>query len=117
VSPTAVRVPVAVGHSEAVNIEFERPISVEWAKSLLAAAPGVAVVDDPASYTFPMPLEAAGTDTTLVGRIRTDPTVEHGLNLWIVADNVRKGAALNAVQIGERLVADGLLRVPQAQAR
>ena len=111
VSPTAVRVPVEVGHSESVNLELERELSPERAREILSTAPGVAVVDDPADYRYPMPILVAGTDTTLVGRIRRDPTLEHGLNLWIVADNVRKGAALNAVQIAERLAADGLVRV------
>jgi aspartate-semialdehyde dehydrogenase len=117
VSPTAVRVPVAIGHAESVNLEFEREMTVAQAKRLLAAAPGVAVVDDPATYTFPMPLQVAHTDTTLVGRIRVDPTVTHGLNLWIVADNVRKGAALNAVQIGEVIVAEHLLLSELASAK
>jgi aspartate-semialdehyde dehydrogenase len=112
VSPTAVRVPVEVGHAEALNIETERPLSADEARAILAAAPGVCVVDDPAAYRYPMPLTAAGADAVLVGRIRTDPTVPHGLNLWVVADNVRKGAALNAVQIAEHLVATGLVAVP-----
>ena len=112
VSPTAVRVPVEIGHAEAVNLELERELSVATARDLLSKAPGVRVVDDPAARLYPMPLEAAHTDAVFVGRIRVDPTVDHGLNMWIVADNVRKGAALNAVQIAERLASDGLVRVP-----
>ena len=111
VSPTAVRVPVEIGHSEAVNIETEREITVARARQILASAPGVCVVDDPSMYRYPMPIMVAHTDTVLVGRIRTDPTVPHGLNMWVVADNVRKGAALNAVQIAEQLVAKDLVGV------
>jgi aspartate-semialdehyde dehydrogenase len=111
VSPTAVRVPVEIGHSEAVNIETEREITVADARRLLAEAPGVRVVDDPAAYRYPMPILVAHTDAVLVGRIRKDPTIAHGLNLWIVADNVRKGAALNAVQIAEQLVSKDLVAV------
>ncbi len=112
VTATTVRVPVTVGHSESVNIETEEKLSAGEARALLAAAPGVCVVDDPASRRYPMPADAAGTDAVFVGRIREDNSIDRGLNLWIVADNVRKGAALNAVQIAERLVADDLLRVP-----
>jgi aspartate-semialdehyde dehydrogenase len=109
VTATTVRVPVLVSHAEAVNVETERPLSAAEARALLATAPGVRVIDDPATRAYPLPTLAAGTDEVFVGRIRDDDTVPHGLNLWIVADNVRKGAALNAVQIAERLVADGLL--------
>jgi aspartate-semialdehyde dehydrogenase len=98
VSPTTARVPVRIGHSEAVNLEFERPITVEQARAALAKAPGVVLVD------APLPLDAAGRDEVFVGRLRRDPTVPHGLNLWVVADNLRKGAATNAVQIAELLV-------------
>jgi aspartate-semialdehyde dehydrogenase len=112
VTATTVRVPVLVGHSESVNIETERKLTVEETRRLLAAAPGVCVVDDPATSTYPMPAQTAGTDAVFVGRIREDNSIERGLNLWVVADNVRKGAALNAVQIAERLVEDGLVRVP-----
>jgi aspartate-semialdehyde dehydrogenase len=107
VTATAVRVPVAVGHSESVNIETRHKITVAEARALLSEAPGVSVVDDPTAYAYPMPLDAATTDAVFVGRIREDNSIENGLNLWIVADNVRKGAALNAVQIAEQLsVAD-----------
>jgi aspartate-semialdehyde dehydrogenase len=112
VSATCVRVPVRNGHSEAVNLQFARPISPERAREILAKAPGVRVVDDPAAKAYPMPIVASGTDETYVGRIRRDPTVERGLNLWVVADNLRKGAALNAVQIAELLLERDLIRVP-----
>ncbi len=112
VTATTVRVPVFVGHAESVNVETARELTAADARALLALAPGVVVVDDPTSRRYPMPAMAASTDEVFVGRIRQDHTVAHGLNLWIVADNVRKGAALNAVQIAERLVADGLVRVP-----
>ncbi len=101
---TCARVPVLVGHSEAVNIEMESALSVEDARSLLASAPGVALVDDPAGNAYPLAIDAAGKDPSYVGRIRRDATVEHGLAMWIVSDNVRKGAALNAVQIAELLL-------------
>jgi aspartate-semialdehyde dehydrogenase len=98
VSGTCVRVPVFTGHSLSINAEFERAISAEEATRLLEAAPGVVVCD------VPNPLEAAGRDPVFVGRVRSDPTVEHGLALFVVGDNLRKGAALNAIQIGEVLV-------------
>jgi aspartate-semialdehyde dehydrogenase len=113
VSATCVRVPVQNGHSEAVNLEFARPLSVERAQELLATAPGVKLMDDTANKIYPMPIVASGTDDTYVGRIRRDPTVENGLNLWVVADNLRKGAALNAVQIAELLAERDLVRVPR----
>ena len=104
VTATCVRVPVQNGHSEAVNLQFARPLSVERARELLAAAPGVQVTDDPAGRVYPMPIVASGQDDTYVGRIRRDPTVENALNMWVVADNLRKGAATNAVQIAELLL-------------
>jgi aspartate-semialdehyde dehydrogenase len=100
VAGTCVRVPVYTGHSLSLNAEFSRPLAVERAKEILAAAPGVAVVD------IPTPLEAAGKDPSYVGRIRRDPTVENGLVLFVSNDNLRKGAALNAVQIAELLIAE-----------
>ncbi|MHB8870604.1 MAG: aspartate-semialdehyde dehydrogenase [Thermoleophilia bacterium] len=112
VTATCVRVPVENGHSEAVNVEFASPLTPERARELLSAAPGIVVADDPTAGLYPMPITATGTDPVYVGRIRRDPTVPHGLNLWVVADNLRKGAALNAVQIAELLVAEGLVRVP-----
>ncbi len=104
VHATCVRVPVLRCHSEALIIEFERPLSPGEARDVLAAAPGVAVLDDPGESLYPMPAYLEGTDDTYVGRIRRDPTVPHGIALWIVADQLRKGAALNAVQIAEELV-------------
>ena len=108
VTATTVRVPVFYGHSEAVNIETERKLTVAEARQILAAAPGVKVVDDPAKNLYPMPLDAAGQDLTLVGRIREDFSIANGLNFWVVADNLRKGAATNAVQIAEILIRDYL---------
>ncbi len=112
---TCVRVPVFIGHSEAVNIEFERPISAEEARNVLREAPGVLVIDkhEPGGYITPH--EAAGEDATYVSRIREDPTVDNGLVLWCVSDNLRKGAALNAVQIAEVLMNRKLL-TPKAKA-
>jgi aspartate-semialdehyde dehydrogenase len=107
---TCVRVPVFIGHSEAVNIEFEKPITAEAARNALRAAPGVLVVDKREDGGYATPLECAGEDATYVSRIRKDPTVEHGLSLWIVADNLRKGAATNAVQIAEAMINRKLLR-------
>ncbi len=104
VSPTTARVPVRIGHSQAVNLEFERPITVEQAREALRRAPGIVLLDDASKGEIPMPLMAAGRDEVFVGRIRRDSTVPHGLNLWVVADNLRKGAATNAVQIAEVLV-------------
>ncbi|HEY9721899.1 MAG TPA: aspartate-semialdehyde dehydrogenase [Oscillatoriaceae cyanobacterium] len=106
---TAVRVPVMVCHSESVNVEFERPVSPQEALTCLAQTEGVAVMDDPSTHTYPRPLELAGTDPCYVGRMRGDVSHPNGLNFWVVADNLRKGAALNAVQIAESLAAQGLL--------
>jgi aspartate-semialdehyde dehydrogenase len=108
VTATCVRVPVFVGHAEAVNVEFETPLSEERARAALREAPGVVVVDHRADEGYVTPAEAAGEDGVYVSRIRRDPTVPHGLNLWVVSDNLRKGAALNAVQIAEILAADYL---------
>ena len=107
---TCVRVPVFIGHAEAVNIEFENPITADRARGLLRAAPGVLVVDKREDGGYVTPIEAAGEDATFVSRIRKDPTVENGLSMWIVADNLRKGAALNAVQIAESLINRKLLK-------
>jgi len=114
VSATCVRVPVFNAHSESVNVEFEQPITPEKARELLSRAPGVEVVDETGKSAYPMPIHASGEDPVYVGRIRRDPSAPNALNLWIVADNLRKGAALNAVQIGELLLAKGLLRVKAA---
>jgi aspartate-semialdehyde dehydrogenase len=109
---TCVRVPVFIGHSEAVTIEFENPITATHARSLLREAPGVLVVDKHEDGGYITPVEVAGDDATFVSRIRKDPTVEHGLSMWVVSDNLRKGAALNAVQIAECLVNKGLIKKP-----
>lgn len=104
VAPTCVRVPVLRCHAESLNVEFARPVSVQDARVALESAPGVSVTDDPAHNLYPMPGLLAGSDHTYVGRLRADPSVEHGLALWVVADQVRKGAALNTVQIAELLL-------------
>jgi aspartate-semialdehyde dehydrogenase len=113
---TCVRVPVFIGHSEAANVEFEEPISVEEARAILRNAPGCVVIDkhEPGGYVTPH--EAAGEDATYISRIRTDPTVDNGLVLWIVSDNLRKGAALNAVQIAESLINRKLIQAKQKAA-
>ncbi len=108
VSATTVRIPVFYGHSEAVNIQTKRKLSAKEARVLLFQAPGVRVMDNPDERIYPMPSEAAGTNDTLVGRIREDISIENGLDLWIVADNIRKGAALNTVQIAELLIKEHL---------
>ena len=107
---TCVRVPVFIGHAESVNVEFENPITVEGARAVWRAAPGVRVMDTREDGGYMTPLECAGEDETYVSRIRCDPTVEHGLAFWCVADNLRKGAALNAIQIAETMVAQKLLK-------
>jgi aspartate-semialdehyde dehydrogenase len=109
VSATCVRVPVATGHSEAVNVETREPLSPERARELLTAAPGVTVLDDPAAGLYPMAIDAAGKDDVFVGRIRRDPGNESAIDLFVVADNLRKGAATNAVQVAELLVERDLL--------
>jgi aspartate-semialdehyde dehydrogenase len=116
VTATTVRVPVFYGHCESLNVEFAKPLSAKEARAILSAAPGVAVLDNPGQAIYPMPITAAGEDEVFVGRIRNDETRPNTLNLWVVADNIRKGAALNAVQIAERLLADDLLRVPDRNA-
>jgi aspartate-semialdehyde dehydrogenase len=108
-SATCVRVPVLKGHSEAVTVEFERPMSPEEARSVLAKAPGVIVMDNPKKSIYPQPVIAANTDETYVGRIRSDTSNPGGLVMWIVADNLRKGAALNAVQIAEIVASQNLI--------
>lgn len=111
VSATCVRVPVFVGHSESVNVEFENPLSVEDARKLLAKAPGVEVASRDEFFT---PAECVGEDAVFVSRLRKDPTVENGLNMWVVSDNLRKGAALNAVQIAEELIRNYALTAKKA---
>ncbi len=109
VSATTVRVPVDNSHAESVNVEFFEPISVETARQALADAPGIVLLDDVANNRYPLQSDATGTDPVYVGRIRQDRSVAFGLNLWVVADNLRKGAALNAVQIAEKMMEMGLL--------
>ena len=110
ISATCARVPVYTGHSESVNVETRDPLSPDECRELLARAPGVVVVDDPANGVYPLAIDAAGRDDVLVGRIRRDPSHERCLNLWVVGDNLRKGAATNAVQLAELLKERGLLR-------
>lgn len=103
---TCVRVPVFIGHGEVITVEFEKQITVEQAKNALKSAPGVTLVDNPKADHFVTQIEAVGEDTVYVSRLRKDPTVQNGLTFWIVSDNLRKGAALNAVQIAEKMIAD-----------
>ena len=104
ISATCVRVPVLVGHSEAVNVEFSKPMPPDEARRILAQAPGVRILDDTAISLYPQPWSAAGTDEVFVGRIRQDVSNPNGLVMWVVSDNLRKGAALNAVQIAEEMI-------------
>ncbi|MBL7157787.1 MAG: aspartate-semialdehyde dehydrogenase [Candidatus Omnitrophica bacterium] len=101
---TSIRVPVFFAHSESINIETEKKLSADDARKILSKAPGIRVIDDPAKQKYPMPLNAEGKNEVFVGRIREDESVENGLNLWVVSDNLRKGAALNAIQIAELLI-------------
>ncbi|WP_338667102.1 aspartate-semialdehyde dehydrogenase [Pseudodesulfovibrio methanolicus] len=112
VTATCVRVPVFYGHSESVNIETELKLTADDVRALLAKAPGVTVEDYPEKLIYPMAINASGEDDTFVGRIREDETIENGINMWVVSDNIRKGAALNTVQIAETLIARDLVRVP-----
>jgi aspartate-semialdehyde dehydrogenase len=108
VTATTVRVPVFYGHSESVNIETVKKITADEVRSILSAAPGIKVVDNPAKNEYPLAIDGAGKDDTFVGRIREDKSIENGIDMWIVSDNIRKGAALNAVQIAEILTRDYL---------
>jgi len=114
---TCVRVPVPVGHGEAVFVQTERALGVDEAREILRAAPGVVVQDGPGDQDYPTPAAAAGTDEVFVGRIRRDPSTRHGLALWIVSDNLRKGAALNAVQIAERALELGMVGLEEGVTR
>lgn len=116
ISATCARVPVVTGHSESVNIQLREPLSPEQCRELLSGAPGVTVVDAPGEGLYPVPTEAAGRDDVLVGRIRRDPSHERCLNLWVVGDNLRKGAATNAVQVAELVCERDLVRVPAGAA-
>lgn len=109
ITATAVRVPVDGGHSESVNVEFERPFTLERVRELLGEVPGLVLQDDPKNNKYPMPLMAKNRDEVFVGRLRRDESIENGLNLWVVADNLRKGAATNAVQIAEYLLENELI--------
>ena len=104
VSPTTVRVPVFYAHSESINVETREKLSAADAREILQASEGVFVMDQPAERRYPLATDVAGSDSVFVGRIREDVSIENGLNMWVVADNLRKGAALNAVQIAERLL-------------
>jgi aspartate-semialdehyde dehydrogenase len=108
ITATAVRAPVFNSHSESVNIQTRTPATPEQIRNLLEKAPGVSVIDDPAKALYPLAIHASGNDTTYVGRIRKDDSIENGVNMWIVSDNIRKGAATNTVQIARRLAADFL---------
>ena len=112
VTTTAVRVPVVSGHSESLNVETEKPFTLEAVREALAATEGIIVQDDPSANLYPLPLEAAGRNPVYVGRLRRDETLPNALNFWCVADNLRKGAALNTIQIAEALIARNLIRVP-----
>lgn len=112
VTATCVRVPVFYGHSESVNIETEEKLTADDVRATLAKAPGVTVEDYPEKKAYPMPITSSGEDATYVGRIREDETIENGINMWVVSDNIRKGAALNTVQIAETLIERDLVRVP-----
>jgi aspartate-semialdehyde dehydrogenase len=113
---TCVRVPVFIGHSEAVNIEFEEPVSAEEARQILARAPGCVVLDKREPGGYVTPYECAGEDATYISRIREDATVENGLVLWCVSDNLRKGAALNTIQIAEALIKRKLIEAKKQAA-
>jgi aspartate-semialdehyde dehydrogenase len=116
ISATCARVPVVTGHSESINVQTREPLSPEECRELLSEAPGVIVVDSPGEGLYPLAIDAAGRDEVLVGRIRRDPSHERCLNIWVVGDNLRKGAATNAVQVGELLVERDLVRVPAGAA-
>lgn len=116
VTATTVRVPVIGGHSESVNVEFERDFDLAEVRNLLENAPGVVVVDNPAEVQYPMPLMAHDKDEVFVGRLRRDESQANTLNMWVVSDNLRKGAATNAVQIAEYLLSAGILKQKQKKA-
>ncbi|KQZ96064.1 aspartate-semialdehyde dehydrogenase [Mesorhizobium sp. Root157] len=116
VTATCVRVPVFIGHSEAINLEFEKPITADEAREILREAPGCLVIDKHEDGGYATPIESAGEDATYISRIREDSTVDNGLNIWVVSDNLRKGAALNTVQIAELLIERGLITPKQKAA-
>ena len=105
ITATTVRVPVYYGHSESINVEFNSPVTLEGVMETLKNAPGIVLMDDAASAVYPTPLDCENKDEVFVGRVRLDQSVENGINMWVVADNIRKGAATNAVQIAEAIIA------------
>ena len=109
VTATTVRVPVFNGHSESINLEFEKPCDLQEMKNALASFPGITLVDDAANLKYPMPIYSNGSDQVFVGRVRLDPSLDSGCNLWVVADNIRKGAATNAVQIAKHMIENNLI--------
>lgn len=109
VTATTVRVPVFNGHSESINLEFEKPCDLQEMKNALASFPGITLVDDAANLKYPMPIYSDGSDQVFVGRVRLDPSLDSGCNLWVVADNIRKGAATNAVQIAKHMIENNLI--------
>ncbi len=109
ITATCVRTPVITGHSEALNVEFCRPFDLEEVREILRRSPGIILEDDPGRSRYPMPINAAGRDEVFVGRLRRDPSIENGLDMWVVSDNLRKGAATNTVQIAEKMIEMGLL--------
>ena len=117
VTATTVRVPVIGGHSESINLEFEQEFDLADVRALLSAAPGVILVDDPANLKYPMPLDAHDRDEVFVGRLRRDESQPRSLNLWVVSDNLRKGAATNAIQIAEYLLEKGILKQRRSKAK
>ena len=104
ITATTVRVPVYNGHSESINVELNKDFDLEELRDLLSNSPGITVIDDPANNQYPMPIDCDGKDQVFVGRIRRDESLDNGVNLWVVADNIRKGAATNTVQIAEKLI-------------
>ena len=104
ITATTIRVPSLNGHSESVNVELKAPLSPEEARQLFSKSPGIMVMDDPESLLYPMPIDTVGKDDVFIGRIRVDRSIPHGLNMWVVADNIRKGAATNSIQIAELLL-------------
>ena len=104
ITATTVRVPVYNGHSESINVELKKEFNLDELREVLSGAPGVEVIDDPDNNVYPMPVNANGSDQVFIGRMRRDESLDHGVNLWVVADNIRKGAATNTVQIAEKLM-------------
>ena len=110
ITATAVRIPVVGGHSESVNVEFENHFEINQIQKILSQTPGIEILDDPKKNKYPMPINAEGKDTVYVGRLRRDNSIPNGVNLWIVSDNLRKGAATNTIQIAEYLIKNNLVK-------